>query len=473
MTKDLTKGNVPKTLLAFALPMLIGNIFQQVYNIADTIIVGKKIGEEALAAVGVSFPIVFLLIAISLGIGIGCSIIISQLFGAKKMKDVKTASYTALIASLVVGTIFTAIGIAISMPILQMLKTPDNIIKMAEEYLVIIFAGSIFVFVYNVTTSIFNALGNSKTPLVFLILSAVLNIVLDLYFIVDLKMGIGGAAFATIISQAIAAACSLIYLIKKLRTITSEKADKIFDVTLLKTMAKIALPSMLQQSLVSVGMMAVQGVVNSFGSNVVAGFTAACKLDSIAMMPIINVSNALATFTAQNMGAKKVPRVKEGLRASIISCCIFSVIIAVIMYAFGENFINAFLDENSNTEIVLFGAKYLKSISVFYILMAFMFCSSAVLRGSGTMKAFMLSTVLSIVIRIVSAYALAPVIGSSSIWVCIIIGWGAGAIISLYAYLKGNWQNTKTCVTEEEINEITLEELDSSNTINVTYDDYV
>lgn len=473
MTKDLTKGSVTKTLLMFALPMLIGNIFQQIYNIADTIIVGRKVGPDAIGAVGVSFPIVFLLIAISMGIGIGCSVIISQLFGAKKMQEIKKASYTALICSLICGLAFTVIGALISRPILELLKTPENIMVMSVEYLKIIFYGSVFVFIYNVSTSIFNALGNSKTPLVFLIISAVLNIVLDLYCIVNLKMGVAGAAYATIFSQGVAALLAALYLLIKLRKLTDEKVDKIFDVDLLKMMSKVAFPSMIQQSFVSIGMLALQGVINTFGSDVVAGFTAACKIDSIAMMPIMNLSNALATFTAQNMGGKKIDRVKSGFKSSIISSLIFSIIIAILIFNFGGVFIGMFLEETSNRAVIDFGVKYLKNISIFYILMAFMFNSGSILRGAGQMKPFMLSTILNMVVRIVFAYVFSETLGVSVIWYSIVVGWLFGGAVSMLAYLSGTWQKTKIVKEEAEIMEAELEAEIETNTIKITEADYV
>lgn len=468
MTKDLTRGSVAKTLLLFALPMLIGNIFQQLYNIADTIIVGRKIGPDAIGAVGVSFPIVFLLIAVSMGIGIGCSVIVSQLFGAKKLNEIKKASYTALICATICGIVFTVVGASISKPILEFLKTPANIMNMSVEYLKIIFYGSLFVFIYNVSTSIFNALGNSKTPLVFLIISAVLNIFLDLYCIVNLKMGVAGAAVATIISQGIAALLAVVYLIYKLHNLNSEKVDKIFDLELLKTMSKIALPSMLQQSFVSLGMMALQGVVNTFGSDVVAGFTAACKIDSIAMMPILNISNALATFAAQNMGARKIQRVKDGLKASMIASVIFSIIIAFLIFNFGELFIQMFLEGGQNAAVIAFGVEYLKKICIYYVIMAVFFNTASILRGAGVMKSFVTSSIMNMVTRIIFAYSMVGILGKSTIWYSIVAGWVLGGIISTVTYLKGNWQNVN--VVSEDIEEIEAET--ETNTMSLNAEDY-
>ncbi len=469
MTKDLTKGNVSKTLLLFALPMIIGNIFQQLYNIADTIIVGREIGADAIGAVGVSFPIVFLLIAVSVGIGIGCSVIISQLFGAKKYKEIKKASYTALISAFICGSVLTFVGLAISEPILKLLKTPSNIMVMSVEYLKIIFCGSVFVFLYNISTNIFNALGNSRTPLVFLILSAVLNIGLDYYFIVNVKMGVAGAAFATVISQGVAAVLAVGYLIYRLRKLNNEKVEKIYDVNLLNKMSKIAIPSMLQQAFVSLGMMALQGVVNTFGSDIVAGYTAACKIDSIAMMPILNLSNALATFTAQNMGAKKVERVKDGFKVSIIASVIFTIVITILIFNFGPQLIEMFLDGNSNKAVIDFGVEYMKNICIFYIIMAIFFNSASVLRGAGVMKSFFASSVINISIRIIFSYAFVTILGKAAIWYAIVAGWTLGGIVSMTTYLKGNWKKVEVLKEDEEVIEAETE----TNTINVSAEDYV
>ena len=474
MTKDLTKGSVTKTLLMFALPMLIGNIFQQVYNIADTIIVGQKLGKDAIAAVGVSFPIVFLLIAVSMGIGTGASVVISQLFGAKKMQDIKKASYTAIICSVIAGLIFTVGGALITRPILGALNTPENIMVMSEEYLRIIFFGSIFVFVYNICTSIFNALGNSNTPLIFLIISAILNIVLDIYFITQLNLGVGGAALATVIAQSVAAIFAFIYLLIRLRKLTAKKVDKLFDTKLLKDIAKIGLPATIQQSFVSMGMMLLQGVVNSFGSDVVSGFTAACKIDSIAMMPILNLSNAVATFTAQNIGANKIDRVKQGLKSSILSALIFSIVIAVLIFNFGNVFIEMFLDGDGNKEVIDFGVTYLRGISIFYLMMAFMFNFGAVLRGAGAMKVFMLSTLSNMIIRIGFAYMFKDSLGVDVIWMCIPVGWFVGTVVGAFGYFRGDWLNTNIISKEErKIIEEIVEAENETNTINISEEDYV
>lgn len=460
MTKDLTKGNVWKTLLLFAIPMVLGNLFQQFYNIADTIIVGRTIGAEAIGAVGVSFPIVFMQIAVSVGIGIGSSVIISQLFGAKKLKEVKKASYTSLICTVIGGLIFTLIGEIIARPILVFLKTPEPIMVAALDYLRVIFYGSLAVFVYNVSTAIFNALGNSKAPLVFLTISTIMNIFLDIYCIVNLKMGVKGAAVATVISQVVSALLAIIYLMIKLREIDDEKIEKYFDFNLFKSISKIALPSMLQQSFVGFGMMALQGAANLFGTNVVAGYTAACKIDAIVILPILNLSNALATFAAQNIGAKKIERVKEGFKVSMIASVIFCISIAFVIYNFGDVFINMFLNDNAaaNAEVVAFGTKYLQKLCIYYILMAIFFNTCSILRGAGEMKSFLASSIVNMVVRIAFANIMVKYIGQNAIWYAIVAGWVVGGAISAFKYLQGTWMEIKVIEEDKETNLVEVEE---------------
>ena len=460
MTKDLTKGNVWKTLLLFAIPMVLGNLFQQFYNIADTIIVGRTIGAEAIGAVGVSFPIVFMQIAVSVGIGIGSSVIISQLFGAKKLKEVKKASYTSLICTVIGGLIFTLIGEIIARPILVFLKTPEPIMLAALDYLRVIFYGSLAVFVYNVSTAIFNALGNSKAPLVFLTISTIMNIFLDIYCIVNLRMGVKGAAVATVISQVFSALLAIIYLMIKLRGIDDEKIEKYFDFKLFKSISKIALPSMLQQSFVGFGMMALQGAANLFGTNVVAGYTAACKIDAIVILPILNLSNALATFAAQNIGAKKIERVKEGFKVSMIASVIFCISIAIVIYNFGDVFINMFLNDNAaaNAEVVAFGTKYLQKLCIYYILMAVFFNTCSILRGAGEMKSFLASSIVNMAVRIAFANIMVKHIGQSAIWYAIVAGWVVGGTISVFKYLQGTWMEIKVIEEDKETNLVEVEE---------------
>lgn len=454
MAKDLTYGKPISVIFFFSLPMLIGNIFQQLYNIVDSIIVGNFVGSDALAAVGASFPIVFLSVSVAAGLSMGASVVISQLFGAKKISDMKTTIFSSLIGLVFIAFIIMILGTFLAKPLLNLLKTPNNIIEDSATYLRIYFMGAIFLFLYNTLTAIYNALGDSKSPLVFLICATIINIVLDYTFVVYFDMGVAGVAWATLIAQGISSILSFYFLIKKLKDIKEEKPFKYFEKDAVKKIAQIGVPSMIQQSLVSVSMMAMQGLVNSYGSNFIAGYTAASKIDTIAMMPTMNISNALSTYVAQNIGAGKIDRVKKGYKSALVITFIFCLIITAIIYIFGANLIDIFMDSNENAEVIAYGIEYMRVVSVFYILMGVMFASNAVLRGSGDMKAFLMSSLFNLLTRVIGAYSLSMLIGQSSIWWSIPIGWGVGGIISIVRFLSGKWQNKKVISTNENSVEI-------------------
>lgn len=441
MAKDMTKGNATKIIFLFALPMVLGNIFQQFYNIVDSIIVGNFVGADALAAVGASFPVVFLSIAISMGSSMGCSVIISQLFGAKQMEEVKSSITTAVIFVTLLGTAFSIFGIAVCRPILKLLQTPDNIFANSALYLNIIFLGSTFQFMYNIITSIFNSLGDSKTPLGCLIVATITNIILDLLFVVKFNMGVAGVAWATLIAQFISALCILVLLIKRIKKIEVKGKVPIFRKDLLKTMIKYALPSTLQQAIVSMGMMAVQGLVNSYGSVIIAGYTAATKIDSIAMMPMMNISTAVSNFAGQNMGAGDIERVKQGFKSGMKITLAFCIPITIILYSFGPNLIDLFVDSNASRDVIKVGVEYLNVVSMFYVLMGLMFVANGLLRGTGDIKFFVITSLCNLAARVIAAYTLAAIMGSQAIWWSIPIGWGVGAIIANIRYRSGKWKD--------------------------------
>jgi len=311
-------------------------------------------------------------------------------------------------------------------------------------------------FMYDMATSTFNALWDSKTPLQFLIISAVVNICLDLLFVIKFHRWIAWAAWATVVSRTIATTLAVVVLLRRLKKMESEKLENIFDWGLLQDMTKIAIPAMLNHSLVAVWALAVQAVINGFGSNVIAGFTAASKVDTLAMMPIMNLSFALATFVAQNLWAKEIQRAKAWFKSALTISVIFGLFMAIIIFFFGSSFIKLFLDTWVNPEIIEFGKNYLMVVSFGYILMWFLFDSWAVLRASGTMKPFVISTLISIWAKVAAAYTLAWVLWSSVIWWSVIIWRWMWAIISMWAYLKWNWQNTNL-VDDTKITEIEME----------------
>lgn len=329
----MTEGDPKKIIFRFAQPLIFANLFQQLYNTMDTIIVGKINGDEALAAVGVSFAVTMVMIAVATGTGIGTSVLIAKYCGAGNKSKVKTGISTVLIFSLMVAALIAVLGVVLSMPLLRLLKTPQNIINDAANYLRIYSLGMPFMFLYNVQASVFSALGNSKTPFHLLVMSSLLNIGLDLLFVGGFSMGVSGAAWATFIAQGVSAVISFLLLTDKVYIKDHERAEfSFFSGAVLKEMSSYAAVSVIQQSVVSVGMLIVQSAVNPFGSDVLAGYTAASKIDSFAIMPFIACGNAVSTYTAQNLGAGKKERIREGYKASVLLCAGIAVIeFAVIM----------------------------------------------------------------------------------------------------------------------------------------------
>lgn len=442
--KDMTKGKPSSILIFFALPMLLGNLFQQLYNVVDTIVVGNFVGEEALAAVGTSFPILFLFIGISTGLSMGITVVVSQLFGAGRKEDTATAIKTAVFSITVLGLVLTIVGFLMVKPLLMLISVPQNIMQDSQIYLQIVVLGSVFLFAYNGLTAVYNALGDSKSPLKFLIVATFTNIGLDLLFVIVLQMGVSGVALATVASQAIAAGLSLVFLRKKLHGITQQGAGTpFFDKGLLGKITRIAIPSMLQQVIISLGMFFVQNLINSFGSIVIAGFTSAMKIDSIAMMPMINLSNALSSFTGQNMGAGHIERIKKGygaaVRITILVCA--GVSLAVILW--GRQMVSLFMDSAASAEAISVGAGYLQVVSSFYIVMGLMFIANGILRGTGDMKAFVGSSMVNLFFRVAFAYVLSGNIGYSGIFWSIPIGWGVGCLVSSFRYFSGRWQKIR------------------------------
>jgi putative MATE family efflux protein len=315
--KDLTKGNEAKLLFNFALPMLIGNVFQQLYNTVDSMVVGNFLGEKALAAVGISGPIVFLLVALTMGVAMGPMILISQYYGAKDMDKVKRTIDTTYIAVFTISIVLSIVGIILCEPILELLNTPADVLPMAKGYLIIIMAGLAAMFGYNSISAVLRGLGDSKTPLYFLIIATVINTILDIVFVAVFHWGVEGAAWATVIAQAFSFIAGVVYLNKTHEFLKFNIKGMVFDRDIFKISLKIGLPSAVQQTLVATGMMALSSIVNLFGTNTIAAYAAAGRLDSFASMPAMNFAAAISTFVGQNMGAKKPERVKHGYPSGV------------------------------------------------------------------------------------------------------------------------------------------------------------
>ncbi len=445
MTKNLTEGRPLTVLFLFALPMVAGNLFQQLYNMVDSMVVGKYVGANALAAVGSSFPVVFLSVALAAGLAMGCTVIISQLFGANQLREMKITITTSLISLFTLGVIIMLVGELISSPLLRLLQTPSEIFSDSLSYLRIYFGGAVFLFIYNTLNGIFNALGDSRTPLCFLILSTITNIVLDLTFVIQFNMGVAGVAWATLIAQGLCAVLSFVVMLRRLKRIPDEVESQeprpLFHLSAIQKIAKVGVPSMIQQSIVSFSMLMMQGLVNSYGATFIAGYTAATKIDTLAMLPNMNFSNAMSSYTAQNIGAGKLQRVKEGYRANMLMVVIFSALITIIIFLFGPTLLTLFMDSNSDAAAIGYGMKYMTTVSLFYILMGVMFVSNGLLRGAGDMRVFMCSSLGNLFTRVVLAYTLAYFIGEQAIWWSIPIGWAVGSIISYSRYRSDKWQS--------------------------------
>jgi putative MATE family efflux protein len=450
MKKDLTQGSPIKVLFMFAMPMLLGNVFQQAYNLTDSIVVGKFVGEQALAAVGSSFMLLFLMVSLAIGFGIGCSVVISQYYGAKQYDKVKQTIMTCLLTYVVAAVLLTIIGQIITVPLLKLMQCPVEIFDYSVEYLRFIFGGLIFTFLYNAGNSIFVALGDSKSSMYFLMIATVINIVLDLYFVLALNMAVVGVALATLIAQAVAAGCSMWLLYRRMHTLSDVKVSW-FDYPILKQVARMGIPSMLQQSFMSVAALLMQSLVNSYGVEFVAAMVSAQKLDSLAMMPMLNVSNALSTFSAQNIGAGKVERIKEGfiaaLKLSILAC----LMITVILLVFGRSMLGWFTNANTPPGVIVMGYQYISIVALSYVVMAVLFNTNGVLKGSGDMKMFMVSSMASLTSRVLLAYGLSRLIGYWGVFFAIPLGWGVGMVISLWRYRLGTWQNKALVKIPEEV----------------------
>ena len=435
MAQDLTIGKTNKILLKFTLPLFVSVIFQQMYSIADSLIAGRFAGEDALAAVGASYPITNIFNAVAFGCNIGCSVVISQYFGAKNYKRVKTATSTALISCVVIGLFLTVTGVLLTPHLLSLIDTPQNIFDDSSLYLSIYTGGFVFLFIYNIANGVFTSLGDSKTSLYFLIFSSVTNVILDYVAVVFLDMGVAGVAWATFIAQGVAGALSVFTLLRHLKRIETDGRYKIFSVSVLRKMARISIPSVLQQSFVSVGNVFIQKLINGFGSSVVAGYSAAIKLNTFTINALYTFGNGVSSFTAQNVGAGKYHKIKEGMRYGSLMAIVTGSVFALAYIALNGQFINLFVEGAGSAETVKAGTAFLKTVAPFYCFIGVKLVGDGVLRGTGSMKLFMVATFTDLLLRVVLAFVLAPVYGYQGIWASWPIGWTVATVLSLVFYV--------------------------------------
>lgn len=440
MNKDLTVGNPGKVLWLFCMPLFGSIIFQQLYNIADSFVAGKFISENALAAVGNSYEITLIFIAFAFGCNIGCSVVVSEFFGAKRYGDVKTTVYTAFIASGVICLVLMAIGVFGCDLLLHLIHTPAEAFDDSALYLDIYILGLPFVFFYNVSTGIFSALGDSKTPFTFLAASSLSNIAADIWFVKGFGMSVDGVAWATFMCQGISCVLAVAFVLKRLTKIKTTDTHKIFDKNILIKISRIAIPSILQQSFISIGNIIIQGMINGFGTAIMAGYSASVKLNNLVITSFTTIGNGISNYTAQNIGANKPERVKQGFWAGLKMVWILCIPL-VLLYFLGGKYLIPFFINNPSAEAMSSGLMFLRILSPFYFIISAKLMTDGILRGAELMGKFMIATFTDLVLRVVLAIVLSgTALQSTGIWCAWPIGWTVAAIISTVFYATTNWE---------------------------------
>lgn len=442
MNRDLTVGKPSSVLWKFCLPLFGSIIFQQLYNIADSFVAGKFVSENALAAVGNSYEITLIFIAFAFGCNIGCSVVVSNFFGAKNYNDMKTAVYTTLISSGVLCAALMISGSVFCTDLLKIIHTPSDIIADSKLYLDIYILGLPFVFYYNVATGIFSALGDSKTPFVFLACSSTANIAADVLFVTAFDMGVAGVAWATFICQGISCVLALVFVMKRIAKIKTDGKIKKFSWSILGRISSVAVPSILQQSFISVGNIIIQGVINSFGTAVMAGYSASVKLNNLVITSLTTLGNGISNYTAQNIGADKLPRVKEGFKAGLKLVWCLCIPLSLLYFFAGKPLINIFID-NPTEEALRTGMEFLKIVAPFYIIVSAKLAADGVLRGSRMMGKFMIATFIDLTLRVVLAIILSRTLGTVGIWIAWPVSWTVAMILSVSFYRMGKWNKNE------------------------------
>lgn len=436
----LIRQNPMRAMWVLAFPMIVGNLFQQFYNMVDSVVVGRYVGEDALAAVGASYALTYVFISIATGGGIGASVLTGRAFGRRDYNKMKRAISTSLLTFLGLSIALGAFGLCFSEGIMTWLQTPDNIMEEAQTYLNIYFLGLPFLFMYNILSSQFNALGRSRIPLYLLIFSSVLNVILDIFMVRVLSLGVAGVAWATLIAQGISAVTSFFLFLKELKSYPSEVTKPCYDLTELKTMTRIALPSIFQQSTVSIGLMLVQSSVNMFGSEMLAGYSAGTRIESLCLVPMLAMGNAMSAYTAQNIGAGQFDRVKEGYRTAVKMIGGFALLIALITIPLAEPIISLFLEEEGTALALQTGVARCQFIGWFYFFAGLKMTTDGLLRGSGDMTMFTVANLANLTLRVTFTKVMTPIFGIAMTWVAVPLGWGINFLISFCEYRTGKWR---------------------------------
>ena len=437
MNYNLTTGKIEKSLIIFSLPMILGNLIQQLYNVADTLIVGKGIGPAALSAVGSSYSLMVLLTSIILGFCMGSSVVFSHFYGANKHDDMKISIFNAFIFIITLSVIINAISYLLLNKFIVWLNIPIESIEMTKQYLKIIFGGMIFVTVYNFFAAIFRSIGNTLMPLIFLTVSALMNIILDIVFVIYCHMGVAGAAIATVVSQALSAVCITVYFFAKAKYICPKNKHMHFNKSIMKKVIDNSSLTAIQQSIMNFGILMVQGLVNSFGFNASAAFAVVVKIDAFAYMPAQDFGNAFATFVAQNHGAKLHDRIKKGCVAALKISSAFCVAASVIVFAFSKQLMLLFI-QPQKTDIINIGIEYLHIVGISYIGIGILFLLYGLYRGLEKSQMSIVLTVISLGSRVALAYLLSSIsaIGMVGIWYAVPIGWALADLFGIWHFIK-------------------------------------
>ncbi len=444
MNKDLTVGEPSKVLWRFCLPLFGSIIFQQLYNIADSFVAGKFIGNDALAAVGNSYEITLLFIAVSVGCNIGCSVVTAQLFGAKEYGKLRTAVWTTFISVAVLCVVLMGVGFCFSESLLRLIDTPEEVLSDSKLYLDIYILGLPFVMFYNIATGVFSALGDSRTPFIFLALSSTANIGADILFVKVFGMGVDGVAWATFICQGLSCVPAVALVLKRVAKMPVRGNTARFSFPMLGQIARVAVPSILQQSFVSVGNIFIQGLVNGFGTPVMSGYSAAVKLNNLVTTSVMTLCNGISNFASQNLGARQYDRIRQGFRAGlrIVMCIVIP--IGLLYFFIGNIFVKAFLEDYTGAAM-LTGVQFLKVVSAFYIVMGTKVTADAVLRGTGQMRKFMFTTFTDLALRVILAFVITKFILPEplGIWLSWPIGWVFGTFLSVLFYRNSCFEELK------------------------------
>lgn len=438
--KDLTRGNETWLLISFSIPMLLGNLFQQLYNMVDSIVVGNWVGKEALAAVGASFPVIFLLLSLFMGLSMGANILISQYYGAGDSEKVKLAIETNYLFTFWAALVLMVVGFFGAEPIMRLLQSPPDVLPQAALYLRIFSLGILPFLGFNTVSGVLRGLGDAKNPLWMLLISTILNIALDLLFVIVFGWGIAGVAVATIISQGVALGLALVYLNKSHVLLKVNFLKLRFNREIFCASVRIGVPSGIQQSLVALGISTMTGIVNSFGTNAIAGYAAATRIETLASLPAMTIGMALSTFVGQNLGAGKQHRVRRGLNSALILSVSISILYAIVFRYAGRFLVGLF---NTDPGVVAAGASYLRIIGPFFIVFSIMFMMNGVIRGAGETILPLVSTLVAMwVVRVPTAFALSSFMGLDGVWWALPIGWLVGTSITLIYYRTGRWMKT-------------------------------